>query len=309
MRFLNLSRSMRIIDAIELAWQIKGQDCSHETMLDYRSYINNFKSFLIENELINKQLEDFFKKDALFYLDYLVFTKKHEPITRNNNLRGMKGLFYVLKDREYVKENVFVGIKPLKVRAKRRKVYTKEEASTILNYARDNDKELLLAIYFCYYTALRRTELNKLKIGDLDLKKGIILVDGTQTKNKNLGAITIPHRFLEYLRSLRLEKYPANYFVLGYNMVPSERKCNTNTIPDRHRAVLKLLNSVQILTDIKGKSFYSWKDTCARDMLEANVTLLELQRHFRHSRIETTQRYFESAGIINSNIQNFKGYL
>ena len=117
---LNLWK-MKLLEALVFAFEIKAQECSHETMLDYRSYITNFKTYWSIKEDFNSLLSDFSKRNALHYLDFLLMEKKHEAITRNNNLRGMKVLFNVLTVREYIPENPFVGIKPLKVKKKRRK--------------------------------------------------------------------------------------------------------------------------------------------------------------------------------------------
>ncbi|WMX16500.1 phage integrase N-terminal SAM-like domain-containing protein [Aureispira sp. CCB-E] len=104
---------MRLLEALELAFGIKAQECSRETMLDYRSYINNFKFYWVLYGDIYFRLEDFKKRQALHYLDFLLLEKKHEAITQNNNLRGMKVIFNVLTEREYISDNPFVGIKLL----------------------------------------------------------------------------------------------------------------------------------------------------------------------------------------------------
>lgn len=302
---------MKLIAALEMAYEIKGRECSHETMLDYRSYVNNFKGYWALNGDAFLLVSDFKKKDALLYLDFLMQEKKHETITRNNNLRAMKALFYILADREFTLINPFVGIKPLKVKAKRRKVYSKTESKVIMNYLKEADKNLLLAVAFTYYIALRRTELLKLKIGDINLEKGLVLVDGTQTKNGNLDAITMPYAFWDYLKQVKIDKYPADYFVFGHGpeMNPGPKKCNENTIPNKHRAVLKTLFKYQIILDITGKSFYSWKDTCARDMIDEGVSAPALQKHLRHKDLATTQRYLECYGVSDNSIRNVKGNL
>ena len=300
---------MKLLEALEIAFEIKAQECRHETMLDYRSYINNFKTYWALKEEFNSLLSDFSRRNALHYLDFLLMEKQHEAITRNNNLRGMKVLFNVLLDREYVSDNPFVGIKPLQEKKKRRKVFTKIETQIIMNYVKETDKELLLAISFCYYCALRRTEMRKLKIENIDLEKGLILLDGTQTKNKQLGSITLTQHFLDYLKEIRIKKYPVHYYVFGKKLIPGPLQCNKNSIPDRHRAMLRELHKFGLLQDIEGKSFYSWKDTAARDMIEEGVSAPALQKHFRHSSLETTQRYLESFGYCNDSIRDLKSKL
>ena len=263
---------MKLSDALELAHQIKSKECSEKTMIDYRSYMRNFYRYLVYAEKEEVLLADWGRRECMHYLDYLLVVKEHEAITRNNNLRAMKVLFNVLHQREYIADNPFVGIKFLKVKEKRRKVFTKVEMQIIINYLKANDKELLLAVSLCYYCALRRTETLKLKIENINLEKGLILLEGTQTKNRNLASITMPQHFAEYLKEIRIHKYLAYYFVFGKDLKPGVKAVGINTITSRHRSIVRKLKKFGLLHDIEGKTFYSWKDTAARDMIEEAVT-------------------------------------
>ncbi|BDS13192.1 hypothetical protein [Aureispira anguillae] len=62
---------------------------------------------------------------------------------------------------------------------------------------------------------------------------------------------------------------------MGYQLQPSLNPCGHNTIRRTHLKVFRQLKEYQLLTDIENKSFYSWKDTAARDMIEAG----EMLRH------------------------------
>jgi integrase len=291
---------------IQKALEVKMIECSHETGLDYKSYVHNFMDYLRH---INKQHilgTEFSRKLALEYSDYLLIEKRHANITRNNNMRAMKSLFYILTDRAYLKENVFSDIKKLREAQKRRKVFSETECSLIVNYVKKSNPALLTAIYACYFCALRRTELLRLKVEDIDLENGYILIDGTDTKNGRNGSIIIPQQFLDYLRDIRINQYPKHYFVFGQKIAPSATKCGKNTIPTAHRTMLRLLAEYGLLDDIEGKSFYSWKDTAARDMIRAGITAPDLQKHFRHKDLNTTQRYFESFGVNNNTVRGFE---
>ena len=70
--------------------------------------------------------------------------------------------------------------------------------------------------------------------------------------------------------------------------------------------VLRELKEYKLLTDIENKSFYSWKDTAARDMIEEGVNTAVLMKHFRHASLETTQKYLESFGVKNDRIRELK---
>lgn len=297
---------MKLIEGLKIALELKKHEARKKTILDYSSLLERFTKYWEELGNIDSHLEDFTKLDALQYLDYVLLKKKVAPITRNNYLINMKSLFYVLVDRGYINNNPFVGIKRLKVPQKKRRVFSSAETGIICNFLKDKDNGLLLAISLCYYCALRPAELRRLKIEDIDVKTGMITLSGESTKNKNLARITMPNHLIDFLKEIRITKYPLEYFVFGKDLLPAPARCGVNTICNKHRIVLKQLATYNLLTDIENKSFYSWKDTAARDMIEEGVNAAALMKHFRHSSLETTQRYLESFGVKNDRIRELK---
>jgi len=240
----------------------------------------------------------------------VLLKKKVVAVTRNNYLQAMRLLFYVLVDREYIDKNPFAGLKKLKATQKRRKVFTKAERSIICNFLKGQNDELLLAISLCYYCALRPAEIRRLKIGDIDLQKGIITLDGEQTKNKDLATITMPNHLVEFMQEIRIKRYPAEYYVFsGPELKAGLTQCGTNRIAYVHKTVIEKLAMYDMLVDTDGKTFYSWKDTAARDMIEEGINAAALMKHFRHKSLETTQRYLESFGTTNEQIKELKSKL
>lgn len=297
---------MKLIEGLQLALELKKHESRKKTILDYSSLLNRFIKYWTKLGNKNSELKDFDKQDALQYLDYVFLTKKVVAVTRNNYLITMKALFYVLVDRGHISKNPFAGIKRLKVAQKKRRVFSSSECSIICNFLKDKDNGLLLAISLCYYCALRPAELRRLRIEDIDIRTGMITLSGESTKNKNLARITMPNHLIEFLKEIRINKYPLEYFVFGKDLLPKASQCGVNTICNKHRAVLKKLAEYKLLTDIKDKTFYSWKDTAARDMIEEGVNAAALMKHFRHSSLETTQRYLESFGLKNDRIRELK---
>ena len=297
---------MKLIKALELAFELKAKESRRNTILCYSSFISIFDSYLKATNKSHYQLSDFNKKEAMQYLDYVLINRKVSALTRNNYLKAMKVLFFVLVDREYIETNPFSGIKKLKIEKKRRTVFSRAECGIICNFIRGKDDGLLLAISLCYYCALRPAEIRRLKVQDIDLKTGIITLDGTNTKNKNLARITMPNHLVEFCKEIGIKKYPANFHIMGYQLRPGVEPCGHNTIRRTHLKVLRQLKEYQLLSDIENKSFYSWKDTAARDMIEEGVNAAALMKHFRHASLETTQKYLESFGVKNDRIRELK---
>jgi len=110
---------MKLTDGLELALSIKERETRKSTILRYSSFVNRFIGYLKQREMESMKLEDFSKKDAIHYLDYVLCNKGVSALTRNNYLQAMKTLFYVLHEREYIQENPFAKIKKLKATKKR----------------------------------------------------------------------------------------------------------------------------------------------------------------------------------------------
>ncbi|WMX15266.1 site-specific integrase [Aureispira sp. CCB-E] len=297
---------MKLIQAIEFAFELKARESRRNSIVTYSSFVSIFTNYLKETKKANYKLEDFTKKEAIQYLDYVLVKRNVSALTRNNYLKAMKVLFYVLIDRDYIKTNPFSGIKKLKIERKRRTVFSRSECGIICNYLKGRDNGLLLAISLCYYCALRPSEIRRLKVQDIDLTNGFITLDGTETKNKNLARITMPNHLVEFCKEIGIKKYPANFHIMGYQLRPALEPCGFNTIRRTHLKVLRELEEYRLLTDIENKSFYSWKDTAARDMIEEGVNAAALMKHFRHASLETTQKYLESFGVKNDRIRELR---
>lgn len=296
---------MKLIEGLNLALSIKSNETKKSTNLRYSSFVTRFELYLKLKGQEDIELSAFRKRDAHHYLDYVLCEKKVSPVTRNNYLQAMKTLFYVLTEREYMEENPFAKIKKLKAPKKRRKMFNKLERSIVSNYLRKYDDGLFLAVTLCYYCALRRSELIELRIRDIDLVKGIITLDGQDTKNKDLARITMPKYLLNYLKEIRITKYPADYFVFGSNLQPSLTQCGVNAFTRKHRHVMHTLKEYKVLDDIEGKTFYSWKDTAAADMITEGFNIITIMKHFRHRDVGTTQRYLESFTDYINDVRNF----
>lgn len=297
---------MKLIEGLDLALQIKEKETRKSTILRYSSFVTRFIDYLKLQEMEQMQLEEFSKKNAIKYLDYVLCEKGVSPLTRNNYLQAMKTLFYVLTEREYTDENPFAKIKKLKAPKKRRKMFDATERSIVSNFLKSYDSGLFLAVTLCYYCALRRSELRQLKIRDIDLIKSVITLDGENTKNKDVARITMPKYLVTYLEEIRIKKHPADYYVFGSNLQPDAVQCGVNAFTRKHRYAMHELKKYNVLQDIEGKTFYSWKDTAAADMIAAGFNIITIMKHFRHSDVGTTQRYLESFTDYINDVRNFE---
>ncbi len=298
----------RLIKALRIAQSIKATQIRDKSLQEYRNFIDRFEEYLKEKDMHDMFCEDFTQLHAIRYLDHILLTRKVGALTRNNYVRVLRALFYVLLERQYIYSNPFVGIKRLRETQKQRTAFTDGEKRIIIQHIKCQDPKLLLAVALCYYCAIRPTELRRLKVGNIQLKAGLITMDGTQTKNHELAAITIPTLLMPLLESHELHKYPQNWYLFGKETLkPAAQQCGRDTISKRHKKVVTDLHKYRFLSgDIVGKTFYSWKDTAARDLIGEGLNILELKDHFRHKEIKTTQRYLQMYAGVNPKIRDIK---
>lgn len=297
----------RLTKALRIAQAIKGTQIRDKSLQEYRNLIDRFEDYLKEKNMQDMFCEDFTQLHAIRYLDHILLTRNISALTRNNYVRVLRALFYVLMERHYIYSNPFVGIKKLRETQKMRTYFEDAEKSIIINHIKYQDPKLLLAVALCYYCAIRPTELRRLKISNINIKDGLIQMDGAQTKNHECAAITIPTLLIPLLKEQEFQKYPSSWYVFGKETLkPAAHPCGRDTISKKHKKIIDELYKYRFLHDIKGKTFYSWKDTAAKDLIGEGLNILELKEHFRHKEIKTTQRYLQAYGGVIPKVRDTK---
>lgn len=96
---------------------------------------------------------------------------------------------------------------------------------------------------------------------------------------------------MEEVRSWQLDKYPANWYLFGQNLKPSEKPYSRNAVTRRHAAILKRCS-------IDSRySMYSWKHTGNVDSYLAGIDVYDIMRQNRHHSLEQTMNYLRSLGL------------
>lgn len=75
---------MKLIEALELALELKSKESRRSTILTYSSFVVIFDSYLKDTRKKGYKLADFNKREAMQYLDYVLVKRKVSALTRNN---------------------------------------------------------------------------------------------------------------------------------------------------------------------------------------------------------------------------------
>jgi len=305
-----------ILDAMQVALKFKCQSDREHTRITYTSFVGIFGQWLRERKWDLLPISAFDRPKSKAFLDYVLVDRKDRygksvsNRTYNNYIINMRSLFYELVERHYLKDNPFANHKPRKEEQKLRHPFEQEDSTIIARYVYHQNKPVYLAILLISHCGLRLSELRRLRARDVDLERGLIVLGGDQTKNKERAFITIPTSALPTLRSFQIDKIPASYLIFGLAMKPHPKECcGRNTISDRFREMLKAMLKAKMLRSIQGYTAYSWKDTGAIAMVKSGLDILAIQKHLRHKSLSTTQRYLQSLGVVNKDVRDFSGVI
>ena len=284
--------------AFELAYRAKHSK-KKTTNDSYRSLHKLLMTFVHEQNIGNLAIRSFSRTQAYQFMD-MVQKRRVSGVTYNKYKTYCTILFNELKRREYVSENPFFKIPNMREEKKARQPFSMYEKRMILERAEEISPNLLLPIYLIYYCFIRPKELRNLKIGDLNLKEGIITVRSAISKNGDTEHVTIPKHLIPVIYT-HIKNHSYNKYVFGRKLMPTMEGISKNMLNRKHRTVLDSLMNEMETTD---KSIYSWKDTGASDMLKRGVDVMQLMKQLRHKDLNTTQRYLTGFGIINERISN-----
>lgn len=138
-----------------------------------------------------------------------------------------------------------------------------------------------------YGTGLRRGELERLEVDDWDSTSGILRVDGRKTGvERKVPVGEAVWRCIEAYLPRRHNRLEALSRL-------EQRALLVNTLGDRltGMGVSLLVGRLVKSAGIPRVTLHQFRHSCASDLLEAGVTIPEVQRLLGHAAIESTVRY------------------
>ena len=186
-----------IIEAFDFALMIKKKVVSPATYNVYASKSKGLQQFLEKNYPAVKYVEALTKKMVVEFLNEVL--QRTSARSRNNYRIDLGSLFQMLEDNEIIATNFIKRIPVLKAIPHRNKTYTNQTQEAIFKFLETEDPVLLLYIKFISYNFLRPIEVNRLRVGDINLKEKTI---SFKAKNSPLKTKIIPAILVEDLPDL-----------------------------------------------------------------------------------------------------------
>lgn len=187
-----------IISSLEFALDIKKNQVESVTTYNgYKKSVHKFIDWLKMRGFANYDLIKCSQKMVIEFLDYISKTASNR--TRNNYRSDLSAVFTILAKKELINKNFIKNIDKIKTKEKRDPTYTDEQVETIINElkSREDQKPLLMFIYFVSFLFWRPKENCRLRVKDINLKEGLIT---TPTKAAGTKTKKIPSVLLEDLK-------------------------------------------------------------------------------------------------------------
>jgi integrase len=300
------------LEALQMAVELKRSE-KERTNKTFRETARWFSEFLTEKGWDKLKCCQLTQRHVQAYFDYLIVKKKVRNSTHNTRKNNLRAIFSELVLREYLPENYVKKVPQRSAPEPARRPLHEEEKQLVFAYAFENDPALAYAMLLLGYCAIRPGEIRDLRVRNVDFERGMVTFPGSTSKNNRGSSVTIPADILPVLRGFQRHHYPADFYLFGggkktpeqsKKLLPGAQRIGVNTLYNKFMAVVKALKRRGLLTDTKGISLYSLKDTLAIYMLDQGIDVESCMRHFRHADLNIFQRYVKRLGIVNEKVKN-----
>ena len=163
-----------IEEALKFALNIKKSTLAATSYKGLEGRILRFEKWLNENGFKNRLITTVNKKVVTSYLNEILIATSAK--NRNNTRTDISSIFTVLADNDIIPDHFIHKVPVLKSTPEKNKSFTTEEEAKIFNYLDKNNKLLALYVKFISYNFLRPVEVNRVKIGDIDLNDKILKI-------------------------------------------------------------------------------------------------------------------------------------
>lgn len=262
----------------------------------YRSKLRIFNEWCEREGIDRKHISFITREHICDFLRHMVETTHISRHTVNKYKQILHSFFaYIIKVKEIILENPVNNIPRMgEVKDEAPRPIPNRERKVLIGYMREHDPQLMLVCLMEYYCAIRPNELRQLRIRDIDIEKQTIRVPKDISKNRMTESVNIPRQLQKILLEMELEQYrPEDYlFSLGGN--PGATMLGKNSLRYRFDRIRNRLGISPVY------KLYSFKHTGGVELVNAGVDTWELQRHFRHKSIDTTERYIRRNFAVQS---------
>jgi integrase len=260
-----------------------------------------FIDWLKEHHLANQPMRKITSDNIADFFHYIGRDKDLDRPTCEKYFLNLRQLFNYAKRRGELEIIPFDNIVyPRKKKDQGADVIQADDMKILLPEIKKCDTQLYLACMIQYYCFIRPgKELRLLKVGDINLNNGLIVIRQENAKNKLRQTVTMPQQLIDICIEYGIDKADKTLFIFGNKKRFGTKACSVNMLRWRFNKVRdRLMMS-------KGYKFYSWKHTGASRLHLSGISMRELMDQLRHSKLEATQHYVHKhIGTVNDRIRD-----
>lgn len=252
--------------------ELQRRNYSHRTAKTYVRIVREFA------EHFHQSPDQLGPEQIRQYQAYLFQSKKLAPATVSQYVSALRFLFIKTLHRHFLAEHIPFP----KSRKRLPTVLSPEEVARLIDSARNlYHRTLLMTLYS---TAMRRAELCRLKVRDVDSQRMMIRID--QGKGSRDRDVPLSPKLLETLRVYWRWMQPTTF------LFPGTVKGVRADVPITPNVVwLACRQAAQVAGISKRISPHCLRHSCASHLLEAGADLRTIQVLLGHSRLEHTLVY------------------
>ena len=279
--------------------EVEKNDKRPDTLRAYTSYLNMINTYVKQKNIKLNLVFEFNFDFAIDYLDWIYFERENSARTFNNHLQFMTTFVKFCIRHGYLKEDFTNHIQQKDKGEKIRKIIPSNEKEILKTILIENPNYFALCMltYFCF---VRRTEITKLKVSDVNLQAGYIVLSSQISKNKKTESVTIPNNYLPILANHIADANSNDYLFSSNNFGPGIIQLDPKKISDTW-AIIRAKNNIA-----KESQFYSLKDTGITDLLETGMPAIKVRDQARHHDLRITESYTNRNKTCDEFVRNSK---
>jgi site-specific recombinase XerD len=267
--------------------ELQGKNSSPLTITAYTTDIRQFLTYAGENNLTVQSPTDITKQDITDFLSSLS-QQGRSGVTRARKLVALKEFFLFLINNGMITKSPCETVSMPKREKKQRNYLRPDEYATLLSVAGSHPRDFAILQLFLQ-TGIRVGELVQLKLGDINLKEGVLKITGKGNKQREIDlekkAILSLKNYLQTRQQTSDDHLFLSYLGKGMS----------------DRAVKKLVEKYKKQAGITKKiSCHSLRHTFASYKAEHGVSAFQLQQWLGHASVTTSQIYVHMTRSQNS---------
>lgn len=272
-------------EALESFLNDKRRDLRQASVVSYVSICKILNDWLSSQRIDQTPTNMFNHQLAMRFMDYILARPNVNNNTYNSHLKKYRALGSWMVDHCFTKENPFDRIKVRPKIEKKRGLIPSDARELVLSYVRkSNEPNFEIVMHLIFYSLIRPSEIERIRVRDVDIKNFCIHLQGDQTKTHKERYAPLNSETIALLEPL-IQGVPNDWFLIGHDFCPDKEPCYHGLFKKRW---IKIRRRCKLPEDMQ---LYSLKDSGITELLQSGLDPLTVMKAADHHDLTTTTKY------------------